>query len=297
MTGKKPTIITRSDGKECFDCANSGFLIESRVSFSHEWLKLHGLVSTLGGLSFMDWNNALAYCKKLVNDKKMEDKKFYQVLELIRTSHQMTIGDNIYIPNEENLYPKSLSGMGPEEYIKSYTGPRLTNGTQHISEYKAWMEANNNNTPQVLTEEQKEKKRRDLRRLKTRHSLNFLVEVPATKEQHMEEDKRIKDIEAEEKALQEAEVDKNGKRKSLSKVKQAAKKRKISSDGFRPLDFITGETSSSGLLKSLLGGDLRQMKVTVTSSITADGEPKTTLHFFESPSGVQKLRLVLPENL
>jgi hypothetical protein len=296
--GKKNVLQTRPDGKECFECAQTGFQIRKRVFFDHEFLKTHGLVSMLGHLSFIDWNSALAYCQKQNRDGKMEENKFYNIMNHIRTLHGLMIGANIYIPQDIKTYPKYMDGSGPKEYIEEYplVDDQLLNGSQSVEEYKSWLVAKNKDVPKVLTQEQIEKKKHNMNALKTRHTLNFLVEVPASKSEVEEEDRRVAEVEAEEKKLQEEEVPVGGKRKNLTKQKLSAKRRKIK-DGFRPVDYIAGETNSANLASKLIGGDQVQLQLTVKTTKNADGEPRTTIHFTNANSGAEKLRFVLPGNL
>jgi hypothetical protein len=295
--GKKNVIQTRSDGKECFECANTGFQIRVRVFFDHEFLKTHGLVSMLGHLSFIDWNNALAYCQKQVQDGKMEENKFYNIMNHIRTLHGLMIGASLYIPKDMKTYPKDMEGYGPKEYIEEYplAEDRLLNGCQSVEEYNTWVISKNRDVPKVLTQEQIEKKKQNMNALKTRHTLNFLVEVPASRLEVEDEDRRVAEIEAEEKKLEE-ETPVGGKRKNLTKQKLSAKRRKIK-DGFKPLDYIAGETITSNLIGKCLGGDQVQYQLTVKNTKTADGEPRTTIHFSNPNSGAERLRFVLPGNL
>jgi hypothetical protein len=295
--GKKNVIQTRPDGKECFECANTGFQIRRRVFFDHEFLKTHGLVSMLGPLSFIDWNNALAYCQQLNKDGKMEDSKFYNIMNHIRTLHGLMIGASIYIPKDIKTYPKDMEGYGPKEYSQQFMDEeQLLYGSQSVEEYKIWLTAKNRDVPKVLTQEQIEKKKQNMNALKTRHTLNFLVEVPASKIEVQEEDKRVSEIEAEEKKLEE-ETPAGGKRKNLTKQKLSAKRRKINKDGFRPMDYVAGETNSANLVSNLIGSDQAQLLLTVKSTKNADGEPRTTIHFTHPNSGAEKLRFVLPGNL
>lgn len=299
MTKRNASVIKKSPTDvDCFQCDNTGYYVNRRVFFDHTFLKTYTLVQHLGGLSFMDWNNALAYAQNLVKQEKIDNTKYFAVYNYIRELNNLSLSDGIVTPDPSlKIYPKHLDGFGPEEYAASY-GPGLMAKSQTVDEYKAAELAKTKDVPPVLTEEQKEKKRQDLRRLKTRHNLTFEVWVPASKEEKAEEDKRVSEVEAEEAALADQAADpKTGKRKALTKQKQAAKRRKISGDGFRKLDYIAGETNTKDLLSRFLGGDQVPMKLSVESSKNAEGEPRVTLRFLNNASGAEKVRWVLPGEL
>lgn len=296
MTKKSKDIIKQSEAGECFQCANTGFLINKRVFFDHAFLKSHSLVSLLDGLSFMDWNNALAYCRNLVNSGSINDAKFFIIYNHVREQNGIPLQEPINFDIETKPYPKDLQGEGPSNYIAKYAEDRLTSGEQTVSEYKSWLEARNKDVPKVETQEQKEKKLQNLRKLKTRHNLNFEVWVPASSLEKQDEAKRISEIEEEEKKLAESEPDpKTGKRKALTKQKQSAKRRKISGDGMKRLDWITSETKSMDLLTSgIFSGAQGQLKYTIKQEKDAEGQSLTVLAFSNATSGATMGKFVLP---
>lgn len=297
MTKKSKDIIKTTDsGSECFQCANTGYLINKRVFFDHAFLKSHSLVSLLGGLSFMDWNNALAYCRDLVQSKSIDEAKFYMIANHIRTINNKPLEYHINFDIETKPYPKDLQGEGPANYIAKYAEDRLTEGEQTVAEYKAWQLARNNDPPKVETQEMKEKKLQNLRALKTKHNLNFEVWVPASSLERKDEEERVKSIEEEEKKLAEGEPDpKTGKRKALTKEKQKAKRRKISGDGMKRVDWITSETNSFSLLSDgIFNGAQGQLKFTVKKEKDADGQNLTVLAFTNATSGAALAKFVLP---
>lgn len=296
MTKKSKDIIkSTEDGAECFQCANTGFLITKRVAFDHAFLKSHSLVSLLDGLSFMDWNNALAYCRNLVNSGAIDEAKFFIIYNKVREINSIPLQEPINFNIESKPYPKDLQGEGPANYIAKYGDDRLTAGEQTVPEYKSWLESRNRDVPKVETQEQKEKKLQNLRALKTRHNLNFEVWVPASSLEKKDEDKRISEIEEEEKKLAEGEPDpKTGKRKALSKQKQAAKRRKIGGDGMKRLDWITSETKSHSVLSAIFNGAQGQLKYTIKQEKDAEGQNLTILHFSHATSGAEVAKFVLP---
>lgn len=300
MTRKTKDIVKSTDeGRECFQCANTGFLIDKRVFFDHSFLKSHSLVSLLDGLSFMDWNNALAYCRDLVKSESIDDAKFFIIYNHVREVNGIPLQEPINFNIETKPYPKDLQGEGPCNYIAKYNEDRLTCGQQTVPEYKIWMESRNKDPPKVETQEQKEKKLQNLRLLKTRHNLNFEVWVPASSLEKKDEEKRIAEIEEEELKLAEAEPDaKTGKRKALSRQKKTAKKRRISDDCMKKLDWITSETQSQELLSRLFNGDHGQLKFIISQErADPDGQPLTIIRFSHPSSGADVVKFVLPGNM
>jgi hypothetical protein len=168
-------------------------------------------------------------------------------------------------------------------------------GEQSVGEYKSWAEARNKDVPKVLTEEQKEKKRKNLELLRTKHHLKFDVWVPASSLEKQQEDQRVSEIEAEEDRLSKEEPDaKTGKRKRLSKQKESQKKRKIV-NGLKPIDWVISQTESLGLLaKSVFPGEKGNVGYTIASRKGADGQDTTVLRISHANSGATIAEFVLP---
>lgn len=297
MTRKIKDVLKNIDGVgECFVCSNTGFYIKSRVSFSTEFLKQHSLVALLDGHSFIDWNNALAYCHGLVKSGAITEDKFYRIYNHVRDINGLGLDESISFKIESKPYPKDLQGEGPGDYIAKYSEDRLTKGEQSIVEFKAWQETRNKDVPKVETEEQKEKKRQALRLLKTKGFLRFDVWLPASSLEKQAEDQRVAEVEAEEERLSKEEPDsKTGKRKRLTKQKEAQKRRKINKDGMKPLQWVTAETESYGLLaKSIFPGVKGRLDYNITEEKDAEGHPLTILAFSHPSSGGVVARFVLP---
>jgi hypothetical protein len=295
MVGKssKVGIIFEEDGKQYFRCAQTGFLIDTRVSFPYEVLQANNAVTLLNGLSFIDWNNAVSHVRDLCNQKEISYKHRMGLEEYVLKVNNMGNDQSIEMPPAKTMsYPNNhKGGVGPIDFAAEYTP--LLGGMQTIDDYLKLASAAN--PPKQLTPEQEANKLKTLQSLKSRTNLNFEVRIPASEAEIHEEEARIKEIDEKEKKIQEelaapppADGKSKGKRKAgLTLKDKSRKKRKIGQDGFRPLNWISGETDSASLLSNLLGVPITEAYptesvVNVSLSKTAQStcltiyNPKTT---------------------
>lgn len=280
-----------------FKCAQSGFLCEKRVSFDHDFLRKHKLYATMSPYSFMDWNNAAAFINKMHQNNQIETSDFKLLWDYIMEVNGLDFKtDHIsFPPADVKIYPDHVDGLSPSDYRKSYH-PVLMAKCQSVEDVLGQIEEEERNK-QPPTQEELERKERNLAALRQKNNLNMKVYIKALPQEREEEQRRIQEAEAEEKSILQAAPDAplpGGKRKAGAlKEIQKKKKAKISPDGWKKFLYSVGNVpSTANLLGLILGGPRGTLSYYIS---TEDGE--TALYLASASGSGAPVKWTLPTSL